>query len=429
LLVYSPRARHYSFDSLSTIILLFFYIKFFSKKIETKYLIIFLSLALVLFLGSFTSIIIAGILAHILFFRIIKEYLENYKSRPFYAKLSLVWLNLWRVKKILFIIIFDILAVFIYFNLLKTYVGLNIYEYWNNFFIDIHQSFLNIFLDIFGKIVFFIMEPFWSVGEFFANTVGEYIFLVLLLVILFFGMIYLYKNKLFGILFFIGSFYIVAVFLSVLKLYPLSGGRVDIYSYPITILLGVCGIWQVVVFSKFDRTLKVIFFVYLYSMFFALSFFYFTGIQYPYKINIKNYVGIIEQNATENDAILISPHSDYAFAYYTDWPIRFEKNIGSTGFVPVIAGNNVFALPPKGLFNVDTQSVKDYMEYFLSKADNFDKIYFFHSHCLAEDKKYKDYAYRKYISEKIIENNFKLISLMEGENACFLKIYQRNDIL
>lgn len=412
LLVYSARAKHYSLDSLSSILLLFYYIRFFSANIEIKRVLFFLILSFILFLGSFTSIIIAGILVHILLFRIIKD---CYKNKTF------------SVKPELLIIIFDIFVFLVYSNFLRTNIDEDIYEYWRVFFIDIHQSFFNILLDAIAKLGFFVMAPFWSIYEFFANKTGEYVFLILIFDILFLGVIYLYKRKLFDILFFVAAFYLVAIFMSMMRIYPMSGGRVDIYSYPITILLGVCGIWQLVLFLKFNQTFQKVFFIYAYSMFFALSFFYFQEVQYPYNTNVKNYVNIIEQNTTEKDAVLLAPYSDYSFAYYTDWPIKFAEYKTATGFIPIIAKDNVFALPSTGVSKVDTDKIKKYMEYFLSKIGDFDRVYFFSSHCFDEDQRYKNYVYRKYIQEKILENNFKLIDSSKEENTCFLKIYQKND--
>ena len=418
LLLYSTRAKHYSFDSLATILLLFFYIKFFSRKINLKYLLLFLMFALVLFLGSFTSIIISGILAHILFFRVVSYFWKSDKSRMI--------LN--RIKKLSSILCFDVLTILIYFKLIRVNVDVDIYEYWHNYFINIHQPFWAILMDITGKFGFFTMLPFGSAWNFFAGGIGENIFLILILWLLFFGMVYLYKNKLFEFLFFTAAFYLTAIVLASFKLYPMSGGRVDIYSYPITILLVVCGIWQIIGFLKFNNFFKAWFFVYLYLIFFIFSLPYFVEIQYPYKSDIKNYVDIIEKNITEKDAVLLTPYSDYAFAYYTKWPITFQKYPTATGFIPVIGAHNTFTLPPVGVFSVNTKSIKNRMGYFLSTAGNFEKIYFFNSHCFPEDKKYKDYVYREYIEKEILKNNFSLFVSNEG-SSCFLKIYQKNPII
>lgn len=418
LLVYSTRAKHYSFDSFATILLLFLYIKLFNKNIYSRYLALFLIASLLLFLGSFTAIVVAGILVHILFFKIIRDWKENYANRQIVSK----------IKQILLILCFDVAAVFVYFKFLKVNIDIDIYEYWNNFFINIHQSLWSLVVDAVGKLNFFVMMPFHSLWGFISNRIGEHLFLILLLAVLFSGAFYLHKKKLFELLFFVCVFYLAAVVLAMLKLYPMSGGRVDIYSYPVTIMLGVCGIWQIMIFLRFNKLFQRLSFAYFYIVLLSLSLSATEAVQYPYKVDIKEYTSVIEHSITDKDVVLLSPYGDYAFAYYTDWPISYQKYPTATGFIPIIGKHHVFALPSTGVFNTDTAGIKNRMEYFLKEANNFERIYFFSSHCFDEDKKYKNFAYKEYIEKQILENNFSLAVSSKEENTCFLKIYQRNDV-
>jgi hypothetical protein len=119
---------------------------------------------------------------------------------------------------------------------------------------------------------------------------------------------------------------------SAIELYPLGGRRTDVFSYPITILAVVAAVWAISRHARwFSRLILLV--VGLY----ALLLYPGRPIEYP-RTGGKELVEQAEMLLQDEDWLLISPASSWAFGCYGSWPVRLVPVEESTNrFVAEVA--------------------------------------------------------------------------------------------
>jgi hypothetical protein len=146
------------------------------------------------------------------------------------------------------------------------------------------------------------------------------------------------QTRLLGLAFIL--FYGGMLTLSAMQRYPIGGGRTDIFSYPITILSIVAGIWAV---SRYARILPAIILAVVIARMLAL--FPHPTINYPLNDD-RDTVETIQQMLAPEDGLIIGPYSSWAVACYGDWPIELVRTLESTnGFIALPDRADTVALP------------------------------------------------------------------------------------
>ncbi len=141
--------------------------------------------------------------------------------------------------------------------------------------------------------------------------------------------------------------YPVLCMMAFLHLYPLGGGRTDLFTYPVTILLlSSCLVRLFESMSKrkwrSDWTTLV---CGLIALPFCLPSLLAPGISYPTGGKLPEMVSRAEAALRADDGLIIIPHCSFCFAYYCDWPVSLEpSDFYAAGFNPVINRANVHVL-------------------------------------------------------------------------------------
>lgn len=142
--------------------------------------------------------------------------------------------------------------------------------------------------------------------------------------------------------------YPVLGILALLHLYPLGGGRTDLFTYPVTILLVATGLARVFE-GEYLRTRRMDWTTLicgLTALPFCLPMALGPQITYPTGGNLPEIVSRAKAALGPADGLIILPHCSFCFAYYSDWPVSLEPcDFYATGFNPVIHKPNVHILP------------------------------------------------------------------------------------
>jgi hypothetical protein len=125
-------------------------------------------------------------------------------------------------------------------------------------------------------------------------------------------------------------FYGGCLALSAMGLYPLGGRRLDIFSYPVTILAIVAAAWAVGRWFRFMP--QVVLGVVVVNMLL-----FYPAMRYGYVRNSDRVVVEFLTDATrDDDGVIIGPQSSWAVGCYSTWPVRFVRvEDGTNGFVVV----------------------------------------------------------------------------------------------
>jgi hypothetical protein len=126
----------------------------------------------------------------------------------------------------------------------------------------------------------------------------------------------------------VAVFLVAVVALSGLKLYPMGGGRTDIFAYPVSVGLAVIGIAWV------TRRYRFLAWV---TAFLALAAFVFDLFTIRYSYPVSGDRAVVERaNAAwrTGDGVIVHPCSNWAMGYYGRWPARMIEVPGtSNGFL------------------------------------------------------------------------------------------------
>lgn len=137
---------------------------------------------------------------------------------------------------------------------------------------------------------------------------------------------------------FAGLFYLQALALSALKLYPLGGGRVDAYSHAVTIVVATMGLRTLAPRQALP---------WLASVALAGVVWFSSGEHYDYGIfSDKQATQRLNDAARPGDAIVVYPHASYAIGFYGRWPTKLIRApASSNGFYATADRPDVALLP------------------------------------------------------------------------------------
>jgi len=119
---------------------------------------------------------------------------------------------------------------------------------------------------------------------------------------------------------------------SALSLYPVGGGRVDVHSYPVSILAAVGALWLL------HRRIRAVSIV---AAGLAIGYFLvqFPGTEYFYPASpAREIVERVNEETQAEDGLIVYPWSNWALGTYGKWPVRF---------VPVTGSANTFYVEPE----------------------------------------------------------------------------------
>ena len=210
------------------------------------------------------------------------------------------------------------------------------------------------------------------------------------------------------------SVYAGMIILSGLKIYPLGGGRTDIFTFPITFLIFLSS------FGGIGERLKPSVNTYLPQVT-ALLFLIIFGIpslrektmSYPMTGNTSQLIDIVEEKINTQDVLIIYPHGNFVYGHYTKMPtkLRKTKNYG-TGFEVVVDRPNVHVLPGILGYRQNPILLKPALNVALSKAPG--RVFFFGNHISTVPV--------NFITKSILERGY-LTKFSKNDNGSALMIF------
>ena len=128
---------------------------------------------------------------------------------------------------------------------------------------------------------------------------------------------------------------------SALRLYPVGGGRTDIYSFPMTIMLVACGFFALL--ALIPRHREVGAFLAAVTVVWACVFP--PSAEYDTRVDAKRWVETLADEIRADDGLVIHPYASWLVACYGDWPLRFkaERRL-APGFLVEILRPNTFTV-------------------------------------------------------------------------------------
>lgn len=123
-----------------------------------------------------------------------------------------------------------------------------------------------------------------------------------------------------AMLLFYGGMYVT----SAMELYPLGARRTDIFSFPITILAIVAGIWAMSRYISFLPQLVLIIVIGHMVLFYPAS-----HVRYPTTTDRSTVEQLVQLAQTE-DGIVIGSRSSWAVGCYAEWPVELVRARRST---------------------------------------------------------------------------------------------------
>lgn len=388
-LVYSTRVKQYTIESFLTIWLLFEFEKQYMKLSKDFNLLKYIGISIFsLFLG-FNAVLVSGFLVNIFGLEIFISKLKEKKIKK----------NLFLFSQIF---IFDLIIVIYYLLIMKPKANQELNNFWDTFFINTNQSFFEIVKDIVAKFNVVIGGSFpvkWL--NFIQNifSFSSYTFLLILLIFMFLGIWSFWKKKNY-ILSFLGIyFYLTLLILGMLRIYPLGGQRLDIFSYPISIFYFIAGLEFLFDKVKIRLNLGVQIIAGIVVIFVSLP----TIIKYcidDWETKSSSYIIYIEENLKQNEGVLVFPHGAFSLGYYSHYPIEFYKaNTLATGFSLRVKKENVIVMPPVTNDYLDRGwQLNNEMDKFLER--NYEGFYFYA-------------PYDQYLSIDYIQNYIKSFEYRE----------------
>lgn len=132
-----------------------------------------------------------------------------------------------------------------------------------------------------------------------------------------------------------------AVMASALRLYPIGGGRTDIFSFPLTIMLAACGLVGVLSVIPRNRVLGN----FLTAALVAWACVFPVAAEYDSRVDAKQWVETLSEEIREDDGLVIHPYASWLVACYGDWPLRFtvERRL-APGFIVEVLRPTTFTV-------------------------------------------------------------------------------------
>ncbi len=142
--------------------------------------------------------------------------------------------------------------------------------------------------------------------------------------------------------------YPVLCMMAFLHLYPLGGGRTDLFTYPVTILLissGLAGLFESLK-RKIWRMDRMLIVCAVFVLPFCIPSILGPKIYYRTGGKLPEMVSSAQAAMRPDDGLIVYPHCAFCFAYYSNWPVFLEPcDYYAAGFNPVIKQGNVHVLP------------------------------------------------------------------------------------
>tara|TARA_B100000900_G_scaffold122480_1_gene103354 strand:- start:4220 stop:5605 length:1386 start_codon:yes stop_codon:yes gene_type:complete len=291
---YTVGLKQYNFEIFTTVFCLWFYQKYQNREIKSKYFLYFIPAFVILFLLSFAAVVPIAILILFLF-----------KSNK---------------KSIIFFLLPIVLILPLLDNLLSKLSRVSDGGYWDNFFINT-QSFSK-FLESF----YFLNQLFMkSIFPIFPHSVFVLIIFISLIVAMF------QRNEF--ILFSFVGMMLLYVF-SLMKFYPLGGGRTDLLFLPFSIILFLNFIDLIFSKSKIFSHYKIFSYigiVYLLVVMLTVSIYYknepisYVLADVNIKFNSANEVIIVTEE--QSKAFLYYSKKEYGYGYQSNGGCGVKNNI------------------------------------------------------------------------------------------------------
>jgi len=378
---YSTRVKHYTSDALTGVVLLILFAGLCRRPQESR-----LSwTALVACLGSllsYTSILVSGLFLHLVVaYRFLQRRNENH------------------VRSAGTVLGFDLFVATYYWFVVRPRNNSALRAFWAEFFIVWQQ-------DLWVTCKSILAHLAWAIGGAFPRSLAARPGLVIILLLMAAGTWSLCRSKTYGLLgltFLL--FYPSLVVLASLSLYPLGGGRTDAFSHPISIFLALNGIR---VPLKWLRAQFVVSAAAALLLLMAFG----NHILYPNEGSSAEFVSRIEREAGDQDGLVVDPTGNFAFAYYTTWPISFRKNQDGTGFGAELRRRNALLIPSERL---QSAQFSEQLEEFLFL--HWRKVYYFVCH--AHDQTQKAIV-------DSIARRFRLLEEWPGQ-GCLVEVFVSNE--
>ena len=137
---------------------------------------------------------------------------------------------------------------------------------------------------------------------------------------------------------------------SLVGLYPLGGGRTDVFTFPVGILLFTAGIWCVT--EALPRRSVVRLLAATVAVAMALSYPVPVGYRPRNDVHLVNHLRV---NSQPDDWIMLSFSAGYLSAFYGPWDSRLIPYDTTNGFVATLARDRVLHLPLRLDYNHPSQ--------------------------------------------------------------------------
>ena len=151
---------------------------------------------------------------------------------------------------------------------------------------------------------------------------------------------------------------------SALRLYPIGGGRTDIYSFPMTIMLVACGFFALV--ARMPRNREVGAFLAAVMVVWACVFS--PTAEYDTRVDAKGWVETLADEIRADDGLVIHPYASWLIACYGDWPLHFkvERRLAPGFLVEILRPNT---------FTVMTEDPREALVEFLGRH-RFERVFY-----------------------------------------------------
>lgn len=360
---YTVGLKQYNFEIFTTVFCLWFYQKYQNKEIKSKYFLYFVTACVILFLLSFVAAVPIAILILFLF-------KSNKKS-------SILFL----LPVVLILPLLD--------NLLSKLTRVSNGGYWDNFFINT-QSFSK-FLESF----YFLNQLFMkSIFPIFPHSVFVLLIFISLITVIF------QRNEF--ILFSFVGMMLLYVF-SMMKFYPLGGGRTDLLFLPFSIILFLNFIDLIFSNSKIFSDYKIFSYtgiVYLLVVTLTVSIYY--------KNEPISYV-LADVNVkfnSSNEVIIVTEEQSKAFLYYS------KKQYG-------------YGYQSNGNCGVKNNIINLYISEKFEKAEPFSEIKNYPTAILIGIELPNTIGQLRIVSEQLIDEGYMLISEKTYEGSLKLLYFEK----
>ena len=360
---YTVGLKQYNFEIFTTVLCLWFFQNYQNKEIKNRYFLYFVTASIILFLLSFVSAVPIAIL--ILFL------LKSNK------------------KSIILVLSLIVLTIPLLDNLLSKLSRVSNGGYWDNFFINT-QSFTK-FLESF----YFLNQLFMkSIFPIFPHSVFVFLIFISLITVIF-------RRNEFILFSFVGMM-LLYVF-SMMKFYPLGGGRTDLLFLPFSIILFLNFIDLIFSKSKIFSDYKIFSYtaiVYLLAVMFTVSIYYKNE---PIS-NVLADVNI-KFNST-NEAIIVTEEQSKAFLYYS------KKEYG-------------YGYSPTGDCGVKNNIDNLYISKQFEKVEPFSDIINYPTAILVGIELPNTIGQLRILSEQLIDEGYILISEKTYEGSLKLLYFEK----